>query len=225
MDTDLPNLPAFVSLPNLLLTILFIVPGFLAEEELRKKFPFRRSTTFERTVYSIYYSVWIHTFFLLVILASCFPSELFLTRQPYIEIMRIAGLLPLVVFIYCAFAMLAGQLYGRIFLVKYYEWNKKEISSFLPLWSRSFPDDKVTFAVIKLKNGVLYSGQIKYIPSDYDLLSSSEKDVYVVSPRICIFQNGAWKNLEKEGVEGILLNTRDVMSLELAFRDIKHASR
>lgn len=220
MDTDLPNLPDLVGLPNLLLTILFIVPGFLAEEELRKKFPFRRSTTFERTVNSIYYSVWIHTFFLLVILVLCFPVGQLWTRRPYIEVIHTAGSLPLVVFIYCAFAMLAGQqLFGRVFLVGYYEWNKKEISSFFPVWSRTLPDDKITFARIRLKNGDLYSGQIEYVHSDYDLLSSSEKDIYIVSPRI--FQDGVWKNLEKEEVKGILLNTRDIISLELAFKDVK----
>jgi hypothetical protein len=134
--------------------------------------------------------------------------------------MRSARLMPLV-FVYCTVAIVTGKLFGRYFLVKYYKW-KKETGFVFPLWYHILPDDKITFVRVKLKNGDLYAGQIEYIPSDYDVLSSSEKDIYIVSPYV--FKGGEWKNLEKEGVEGILLNTRDIISLELAFKDIKSAS-
>lgn len=216
MDAELLN---FVDVPKLLLTILFIIPGFLAEEESRKRFPFKPSTTFERTVYSICYSVIIH-FFFLVILILYFSIRLNQppwTSQPYMAVMQASKLLP-VVFIYCVLAIAAGKLCG-FFLVKYYEWNKEATAAFFPLWSQTFPDDKITFARVRLKDGTLCSGQIKYIPSDYDVLSSSEKDIYMIQPYI--FRNGYWKNLSDEGVKGILLNTKDIVSLELAFRDIK----
>lgn len=220
MDTDTLN--SLVDVPKLLLTILFIIPGFLAEETVREKYPFRRSTTFERTVYSVYYSSLIH-FFLSIILVLYFSVSLRhppWTLQPYVEIMHTARLMPLV-FIYCITAIIVGRLLAPYILVRYYEW-KDETSFLFPLWYHTLPKDKIAFVRAKLKNGDLYSGQIKYFPLDYDLLSSPEKDIYIVSPKI--FRDGLWKKLSDEGVEGILLNTRDIISLELAFKDVKDAS-
>lgn len=213
MNTDLPNLLDAVGLPKLLLTILFIIPGFLAEEELRRKFPLKPSTTFERTIYSIYRSVLIHSF---LVITVCLYFFFKLGHLPWT-----VELQPLAVFIYCTLAIVTGKLYGQFFLVKYYAWSK-ETSSLLPLWVRTLPHNKIAFARIKLKNGDVYSGQIKYIPSEHDLLSSSEKDIYIVEAYA--FKNGTWKSLVEEKVEGILLNTRDIMSLELAFVDINNAS-
>lgn len=217
MDTNLEN---FIDVPKLLLTILFILPGFLAEEELREKFPFKRSTTFERTVYSIYYSIIIHFLLLstLVLYFSIKSGLLPIVRQPYVETIYAIKSLPSLLF-YCTLAIIAGQLYGRFFLVSYYERSKKT-KAFFPPWSRTFPNDKITFAKIKLKDGTVYSGQIKYIPSDYDLLSSPNKDIFIVLPSV--LENGRWKELKR--ADGILLNTQDILSLELAFRDVKDAS-
>lgn len=212
MNTDLPNLLDAVGLPKLLLTILFIIPGFLAEEELRRKFPLKPSTTFERTIYSIYRSVLIHSF---LVIPACLYFFFKLGHLPWT-----VELQPLAVFIYCTLAIVTGKLYGQFFLVKYYAWSK-ETSSLLPLWVRTLPYNKTAFARVKLKNGDIYSGQIKYIPSGHDLLSNAEKDMYIVEAYT--FKDGTWQSLVKEGVEGILLNTRDIISLELAFKDVEDA--
>jgi hypothetical protein len=202
-----------ITLSNIVLCIFFVVPGFVYSQYIKSKIPFRASSHFDNFVSCLIASFIINSILLAIIVPTPLFENILEIYYNYVSL-KDGVIYQIIALLYCAIyiftSMLAAVIYGMLFT-----WFVKKFKlDLVPVFLRLIPFKKFTFIKVTLKNKDIYTGQLKYYPKNYQLLTNSKMDIYIIDPYILI--NDTWKKL---AAEGILLNTRDILVTEFNFKD------
>jgi hypothetical protein len=202
-----------ITLSNIVLCIFFVVPGFVYSQYIKSKIPFRASSHFDNFVSCLIASFIINSILLAIIVSTPLFENILEIYYNYVSL-KDGVIYQIIALLYCAIyiftSMLAAVIYGMLFT-----WFVKKFKlDLVPVFLRLIPFKKFTFIKVTLKNKDIYTGQLKYYPKNYQLLTNSKMDIYIIDPYILI--NDTWKKL---AAEGILLNTRDILVTEFNFKD------
>jgi len=91
--------------------------------------------------------------------------------------------------------------------------NKNIFVDFQSPWLEAFPKKKLNYARALLDNDYYIVGDVEWIQTDIDSLTSGNRDILFVNPEI-IDQNGSLLNA-RNSKERVVINTHNVKILEL----------
>lgn len=203
-----------LSIVNLLIFLIFIAPGFVFLQDIKRKRPLELLSTFDVVSRCIFISFLVHSLLFAVIAVIPQTMNILISIMNF-DFRNIHSNIEIYSFLlYCAFfliyvfiaifiALLVAHFY-RLYLEKYG-------LDTLPVFYRAFlPEKNVVFLKVIMKDSKIYAGQLKYNPRSYELTTITEKDIYIAEPKY--FDGVKWIELK---ADGILLNTRDILSIEV----------
>jgi len=187
---------------DILSVLLYLLPGFLARELYRAKYPAKKVSDFEMITWSVLHSFVIHLLLAAASHVPYFPDLRFRTYPSgFPDDQSIA------------FLLLAGVAWGGILRGRYWLWAQLP---FLPtpdsltIWPQvavGCPREEL-WAFVRLRNGPNYLGWIDRFSFDP---SQADQDFYL-SPAFIVSDDLTTQT--RPNTVGVYLNTRDIQAIE-----------
>lgn len=209
---------------QVLVLVVFFVPGYIFASRMEGALPFKAPTTEAEHIVKFLAATVLFYAPLALVYALV---QLLLGVDLYDRVASAAALKPAR---WAAIGILAqlGLFYAAFKLgpkVGGYLWRRDSantlaafpvlfrvaIPGILPSLAGGKDGDQIVFVRASMGDDRMYSGQLKYIPADFDVLNGENRDIYLVD---------AWEHDGKDGWQrvsddGIFLNTRDIKDLRV----------
>lgn len=175
------------TIAGIILSLIFIIPGFIAANRFKREIPFKKVSTFEIIAQSFGFSVITHTLLLIIslLIHVYFRKENVESLQKLHNLeWNASSLFPIhlivsIGFLYVLISMFLGLGLGYIWQRVF--WHRKGSDELLPVWTRMFSDPEIRASVIrariKTKAGKIYIGDMKYISMDREAIDNGTHEI------------------------------------------------